>query len=210
MVLAGLNRDMDEQGTQGDNGITTTQPWRSSLCSNFSIFFTKSQILQKRFEQAFPTTNATRRVPAQWLALAWRGLPEGLFSKSHESTKVFSFLAYSYKPQHEKFVSGLWVSAFWEISKKTFQKKELVITYWLAAFSSEVKSKVDKIQNKAADLRANLNIDDVPIASRSHSPITLSNLSSVNLVSIYGCSIQSHTQPSATLCEECRSLRFSF
>ncbi len=37
-----------------------------------------------------------------------------------------------------------------------------------AAFSSHLKSKVGNILAKAAALRINLNIDDTPIASRSH------------------------------------------
>jgi hypothetical protein len=57
-----------------------------------------------------------------------------------------------------------------------------------AAFSSQLKSRVGHILAKAAALRITLNVDGAPIASRSHSPITLSNLSSLNLVSIFRCS----------------------
>jgi hypothetical protein len=57
-----------------------------------------------------------------------------------------------------------------------------------AAFCSQLKAKVGNILAKSAALRVALNIDDAPIASRSHSPITLSNLSSINIVSIFRCS----------------------
>jgi hypothetical protein len=40
---------------------------------------------------------------------------------------------------------------------------------------------------KAAALRITLNIDGTPITSRTHSPITLANISSINLVSIFRC-----------------------
>jgi len=55
-----------------------------------------------------------------------------------------------------------------------------------AAFSSQLKVKVDNILAKAAALRINLNIDGEPIASKSH------------------------THPSHSQCETCRSLSFSF
>ena len=57
-----------------------------------------------------------------------------------------------------------------------------------AAFSSQLKSKVGHILAKAAALRIMLNIDGAPKASKSHSPITHSKLSSINLVSIFRCS----------------------
>ena len=53
-----------------------------------------------------------------------------------------------------------------------------------AAFSSQLKSRVGNILAKAAALLIVLNIDGAPIASRSHSPITHSKLSPINLVSI--------------------------
>ena len=45
-----------------------------------------------------------------------------------------------------------------------------------------MKSKVGNILAKAAALRITLNIDESPISSKSHSPITLTNLSFINLV----------------------------
>ncbi len=72
--------------------------------------------------------------------------------------------------------------------------------YRRAAFSSQLKSKCGNILAKAAALRITLNIDCAPVASRSHSPITLANLSSKVF--------QSPAQPS--VCEACRSLSFSF
>ncbi len=60
--------------------------------------------------------------------------------------------------------------------------------YKRAAFSSQLKSKVGSILTKAAALWITLNIDGTHIASKSHSPITLTSLSSINLVSIVRCS----------------------
>jgi hypothetical protein len=54
-----------------------------------------------------------------------------------------------------------------------------------ASFSSSLKSKpLDNIHTKAATLRINLNIDDTPIASRSHThpSHSVSNLSSIKLL----------------------------
>jgi hypothetical protein len=73
-----------------------------------------------------------------------------------------------------------------------------------AAFSSQLKSKVGNILAKAAALRITSNIDGAPIASKSHTHITLANLSFVNLVFIFRCSSPScnpvyarHVDPSA-------------
>jgi hypothetical protein len=61
--------------------------------------------------------------------------------------------------------------------------------YRRSVFSSHLKSKVDNIVIKTVDLRVNLNIDDVSVVFYiSHPPITLSNLSSVNLDFIFRCS----------------------
>jgi hypothetical protein len=60
--------------------------------------------------------------------------------------------------------------------------------YRRAAFSSQLRSKVGNILAKAAALRITLNIDGAPIPSKSQSPITLANLSFINLVSIFRCS----------------------
>jgi hypothetical protein len=60
------------------------------------------------------------------------------------------------------------------------------------SFSSQIKSKVGNILTKVGTLRITLNIDDTPITSKSHSPIVLYNLSSVNLVSIFTCSSTPH------------------
>ena len=59
-----------------------------------------------------------------------------------------------------------------------------------AVFSSQLKSKVGNILAKAAALRITLNIDGAPVASRlqiTHSPITLANLSFINLVYVFRC-----------------------
>ena len=57
-----------------------------------------------------------------------------------------------------------------------------------AAFSSQLKSKVGSTLAKDAALRINLNLDGVYHFYITHSPITLANLSSINLVSIFMCS----------------------
>ena len=48
-----------------------------------------------------------------------------------------------------------------------------------AAFYSQLKSKVGNILAKATALRINLNIDGAPIASHTHSPLPLTNFSSL-------------------------------
>ncbi len=62
-------------------------------------------------------------------------------------------------------------------------------------FTSHLKSKVGNILTKDTTLLITLNIDGTPIVSKSHSPITISNLSSINFVSIFRCSSPSY--PSA-------------
>jgi hypothetical protein len=57
-----------------------------------------------------------------------------------------------------------------------------------AAFSLHLRTKVGSTLVKSADLRVNLNLDGDPITSRTYSPITLTNISSINLVSIFRCS----------------------
>ena len=59
--------------------------------------------------------------------------------------------------------------------------------YKHVAFSSQLKSKDDNILGKAAALRITLNVDDAPVVSRSHSPITLANCSFINLVYVFRC-----------------------
>jgi hypothetical protein len=54
-----------------------------------------------------------------------------------------------------------------------------------ATFSSQLKSRVDLALAKTAALRIMLNLDGVPITSKSHSPITLTNFSSINVVFIF-------------------------
>ncbi len=68
--------------------------------------------------------------------------------------------------------------------------------YRHVTFSSQLKSKVRHILDKTVVLRINLNIDDEPITSNlmmiTYSPITFSNLSPFNLVSIFRCSSPPH------------------
>jgi hypothetical protein len=61
-------------------------------------------------------------------------------------------------------------------------------------FFSQLKSEVGNILTKVAALRMNFNIDETPVASRSHSPITHSKLSPINLVSIFRCSSSPHNR----------------
>jgi hypothetical protein len=60
--------------------------------------------------------------------------------------------------------------------------------YSHVVFSSQVQPKCGNILPKVVELRIILNIDGAPVVSRSHSPITLTKISSINLVSIFGCS----------------------
>ena len=68
-----------------------------------------------------------------------------------------------------------------------YDSRLLRLTY---LFSLQFKSKVGNILVKSVSLCINLNIDDTPIVSRSHThpEVTLSNLSPLNLVSIFRCS----------------------
>jgi hypothetical protein len=52
-------------------------------------------------------------------------------------------------------------------------------------FSPHLKSWVGNILVKADVLRITLNLDGTPIVSQTHSPITLTNFSSINLISIF-------------------------
>jgi hypothetical protein len=57
--------------------------------------------------------------------------------------------------------------------------------YHRVVFSAQLKRKVGLVLVKATALRITLNLDGVSIISKSHSPITLVNFSSINLVSIF-------------------------
>ena len=59
-------------------------------------------------------------------------------------------------------------------------------------FFSQLKGKPDLVLSKTTSFRITLNIDGTPIVSRSHSPITLSNLSSFNLVFVFRYSSSPH------------------
>jgi hypothetical protein len=81
--------------------------------------------------------------------------------------------------------------------------------YRRAAFSSQLKSKVGNILAKTAALRITLNIDGVPISSKSHTHPSHSETSrlltsSLSLVPVF----QSPAQPSVS--ETVRSLSFRF
>ncbi len=54
-----------------------------------------------------------------------------------------------------------------------------------SAFTQQLKIRVPLSLVKAVTLRITLNLYVSPIISKSHSPITLANLSSINLVSIF-------------------------
>ena len=106
-----------------------------------------------------------------------------------------------------------------------------------AAFSSQLKSKCGNILAKAAALRITLNVDDAPVASRSHTHpshsqtarLLTSSMSSLNyksfiLLSHYRFIINKNpchhdayemwcgclSGVDNSVCEECRSLIFSF
>ncbi len=55
-------------------------------------------------------------------------------------------------------------------------------------FSVQIKIRVGLALTKATTLRITLNLDGSSITSKSHSPITLANFSSINLVYIFRCS----------------------
>jgi hypothetical protein len=80
-------------------------------------------------------------------------------------------------------------------------------TFCRAVFSSQLKSKVGNILAKVTALRITLNIDGATVASRSHTHPSHSQTSRL-LTSSLSLGVQSPTQPS--VCEVCRSLRFSF
>ena len=78
--------------------------------------------------------------------------------------------------------------------------------YRRAAFSSMFKSRVGNILAKAAVLRVTLNLDGVPITSKSHTHITHSQSSRL-LTSSLSLGVPVPEQPS--VCEACKFLRFS-
>jgi hypothetical protein len=60
-----------------------------------------------------------------------------------------------------------------------------------SVFSSDslhLKTRVGLTLDKSVVLRNSINLDGAPITSKSHSPITLTNFSSINLVFIFRCS----------------------
>ncbi len=99
---------------------------------------------------------------------------------------------------HSEFVRLLFLQAHRETDRffaasgvQLAQSDRGMFHYRRAAFSAQLKNKVGLALAKAAALRITLNLDGAPITSKSHSPITLANFSSINLVSIFRCSSSS-------------------
>ena len=76
-----------------------------------------------------------------------------------------------------------------------------------AAFSAQIKVKVGSTLAKAAALRVNLNVDGVPITSKTHTHTSHSQTSRL-LTSSLSLGVPVPQQPS--VCEACRFLSFSF
>ena len=64
--------------------------------------------------------------------------------------------------------------------------------YKHTVFSSHLRSKVVNILAKVTPLWITLNIDGTPVVSRSHSPMTLTNLVFINLVYVFRCYSSPH------------------
>jgi hypothetical protein len=91
-----------------------------------------------------------------------------------------------------KFIGKL--TTFFEVSGVQFPQHNWGQFHYLCVvFSSQFKSEIGNILTKTEALRNTVNIDGTPLESKiTHSPITLSNLSSMNLVSIFRCSSPPH------------------
>jgi hypothetical protein len=97
---------------------------------------------------------------------------------------------------HSEFIRLLFLQAHWEIDRffaasgvQLAQSTSGLFHFRRAAFSAHLKAEVGSTLAKAAALRIKLNIDGTPITFKNtYSPITLANVSSINLVFIFSCS----------------------
>ncbi len=80
--------------------------------------------------------------------------------------------------------------------------------YHHVSFSCRFKSRVGNILTKAETLRIKLILDGSSITSKSHSPFTLTNFSSFNLVFVFRCS-SSTNNPVSVWCVDSSFLVFS-
>jgi hypothetical protein len=80
------------------------------------------------------------------------------------------------------------LTAFLQLQEFTLRNQPFTAVSWCSPHNSSLNW-VGHILAKATDLRINLNIDGAPIASRSHThpSHSESNLSPLNLVSIFRC-----------------------
>jgi hypothetical protein len=93
---------------------------------------------------------------------------------------------------HSEFVRLLFLQAHRETDRffaasgvQLAQTDRGMFHYHRVVFSTQLKSKVVLTLVKVTVLRITFNLDRSPIISKSHSPITLANFSSINLVSIF-------------------------
>jgi hypothetical protein len=97
---------------------------------------------------------------------------------------------------HSEFVSLLFLQAHRETDRfftdsgvQLPEPNSGLFHFRHTVFSSELRAKVGRTLAKAEVLRVNLNLDGTTITLRTHThPITLANISSINLVSIFRCS----------------------
>jgi hypothetical protein len=100
---------------------------------------------------------------------------------------------------HNEFVRLLFLQAHRETDRffadsgvLSTQSDRGFFHYRRSAFSVQLKRKVGLALAKETVLRITINLDVAPIISKSHSPITLANFSSINLVSIFRYSSSSN------------------
>ena len=103
---------------------------------------------------------------------------------SYNKQTMSPFILFVLSGNWHRFFSSSWV----QLPSSTSGQ----FHYRRTAFSSQLKSNVGNILTKSVTLWVTPNIHGTPIDSKSHSPITLGNHSSINLVSIFRCSSPPH------------------
>ncbi len=178
-----------------------------------------------------PTMTRIEVVRVHCVAICWRHFPIFFFFLSPDGSPRVGFIlafapSFHNKQQflklslHRFIINNLFVKLlFLHVHRETdrffaasgvhlAKTQHIMFHYRHAAFSAQLKRKVGLTLVKETDLRITLNLDGSSIISKSHSPITLVNFSSINLVSIFRYS-SSSSNPVYTRHVDSSSLGFT-